>query len=74
MARAVVQRREQQPFTRTGDLAEVLKVANPAWEKGKNPATRAFRGCVFTSTTNWATLRPALKLLSRRWRLVADWR
>ncbi len=41
MARAVVQRREQQPFTRTGDLAEVLKVANPAWEKGKNPATRA---------------------------------
>ena len=44
MARAVVQRREQQPFTRTGDLAEVLKVANPAWEKGKNPATRAFQG------------------------------
>ncbi|PGZ92990.1 16S rRNA (cytosine(1402)-N(4))-methyltransferase, partial [Bacillus sp. AFS051223] len=32
------------PFERTGDLAEVLKVANPAWEKGKNPATRAFQG------------------------------
>lgn len=44
MAAAVVQRREQQPFERTGDLAEVLKVANPAWEKGKNPATRAFQG------------------------------
>jgi 16S rRNA (cytosine1402-N4)-methyltransferase len=44
MARAVVLRREQQPFTRTADLAEVLKVANPAWEKGKNPATRAFQG------------------------------
>lgn len=44
MARAVVERREKQPFTRTGDLAEVLKVANPAWEKGKNPATRAFQG------------------------------
>jgi len=44
MARAVVQRREEQPFTRTADLAEVLKVANPAWEKGKNPATRAFQG------------------------------
>ena len=44
MARAVVQRREIQPFTRTADLAEVLKVANPAWEKGKNPATRAFQG------------------------------
>ncbi|WP_434679838.1 16S rRNA (cytosine(1402)-N(4))-methyltransferase RsmH [Pseudomonas sp. R1-18] len=44
MANAVVQRREVQPFERTADLAEVLKVANPAWEKGKNPATRAFQG------------------------------
>ncbi len=44
MARAVVQRREQTPFTRTGDLAAVLTEANPAWEKGKNPATRAFQG------------------------------
>ena len=44
MARAVVQRRETQRFERTADLAEVLKVANPASEKGKNPATRAFQG------------------------------
>lgn len=44
MARAVVQRRDVQPFQRTADLAQVLTVANPAWEKGKNPATRAFQG------------------------------
>ncbi|KIP98588.1 MULTISPECIES: 16S rRNA (cytosine(1402)-N(4))-methyltransferase RsmH [Pseudomonas] len=44
MARAVVERRAEQPFERTGDLAQVLTVANPAWEKGKNPATRAFQG------------------------------
>ncbi|MFG0584252.1 16S rRNA (cytosine(1402)-N(4))-methyltransferase RsmH [Ectopseudomonas khazarica] len=44
MARAVVQRRVEQPFTRTADLAKVLTDANPAWEKGKNPATRAFQG------------------------------
>lgn len=44
MARAVVLRRAEQPFTRTADLAHVLTVANPAWEKGKNPATRAFQG------------------------------
>ncbi|WP_313085654.1 16S rRNA (cytosine(1402)-N(4))-methyltransferase RsmH [Pseudomonas sp.] len=44
MARAVVQRRTEHPFERTGDLAQVLTVANPAWEKGKNPATRAFQG------------------------------
>ncbi|WP_181298335.1 16S rRNA (cytosine(1402)-N(4))-methyltransferase RsmH [Pseudomonas sp. Q2-TVG4-2] len=44
MARAVVQRRGERPFERTADLAQVLTVANPAWEKGKNPATRAFQG------------------------------
>lgn len=44
MARAVVERREIEPFTRTLDLAAVLTEANPAWEKGKNPATRAFQG------------------------------
>ncbi|MEJ6656486.1 MAG: 16S rRNA (cytosine(1402)-N(4))-methyltransferase RsmH [Pseudomonas sp.] len=44
MARAIVNRRAEQPFTRTGDLAEVIKVANPAWEKHKHPATRAFQG------------------------------
>ncbi len=44
MARAVVLRRAEQPFERTADLAQVLTVANPAWENGKNPATRAFQG------------------------------
>ena len=44
MARAVVLRRAELPFARTADLAKVLTVANPAWEKGKNPATRAFQG------------------------------
>jgi 16S rRNA (cytosine1402-N4)-methyltransferase len=44
MARAIVQRRSEQPFTRTADLAEVIAAANPAWEKGKHPATRAFQG------------------------------
>lgn len=44
MARAVVERREQKPFERTADLAQVLTDANPAWEKGKHPATRAFQG------------------------------
>jgi len=43
MARAIVARREAQPFLRTADLAEVVSQANPAWEKGKHPATRAFQ-------------------------------
>lgn len=44
MAQAIVRRRDSQPFTRTADLAEVISAANPAWEKGKHPATRAFQG------------------------------
>lgn len=44
IARAIVARRDVEPFTRTADLAEVVKVANPAWEKHKHPATRAFQG------------------------------
>lgn len=43
MARALVTERQKAPFTRTGRLAEVIKAANPAWEKGKHPATRAFQ-------------------------------
>lgn len=44
MAQAIVRRREEKPFTRTADLADVISAANPAWEKGKHPATRAFQG------------------------------
>lgn len=44
LARAVVNRRREQAFTHTVDLAEVLKTAHPAWEKGRHPATKAFQG------------------------------
>lgn len=43
MARALIAERQQEPFTRTARLAQVIKEANPAWEKGKHPATRAFQ-------------------------------
>lgn len=44
MAAAIVRERSQQPITRTLHLATVVAAANPAWEKGKHPATRAFQG------------------------------
>ena len=44
LARAVVDRRSKQPITHTLDLAEILKTAHPAWEKGRHPATKAFQG------------------------------
>lgn len=44
MARAIVAHRAENPITTTGQLAKIITEANPAWEKGKNPATRAFQG------------------------------
>ena len=43
MARAIVEQRQEQPITRTAQLAKIVAEANPAWEKGKHPATRAFQ-------------------------------
>ena len=43
MARAIVAAQQKSPITRTAELAEIVAEANPAWEKGKHPATRAFQ-------------------------------
>lgn len=43
MARALVQARQEAPIERTLQLANILKEANPAWEKHKHPATRGFQ-------------------------------
>ena len=61
MAKAIVARREQQPFTRTADLAAVITEANPAWEKGKNPATRAFQGMRIHLNNELADLEAGLE-------------
>lgn len=74
MARAIVNERQSKPFTRTRHLAEVIKEANPAWEKGKHPATRAFQAIrihVNNELTDLdAVLEQALKVLSVGGRLV----
>lgn len=44
MAAAIVRERELAPITTTGRLSKIITEANPAWEKGKHPATRAFQG------------------------------
>jgi len=43
IARAIVKERQVAPINRTLQLAEIVKHANPAWEKHKHPATRAFQ-------------------------------
>lgn len=43
IARAIVKARELSPITTTTQLAEIVAVAHPAWQKGKNPATQSFQ-------------------------------
>jgi 16S rRNA (cytosine1402-N4)-methyltransferase len=74
MARAIIAEREKSPFSRTKHLAEVIKEANPAWEKGKHPATRAFQAIrihVNNELTDLDTvLEQALAVLAPSGRLV----
>ncbi len=43
IARAIVQAGKAKPIVTTKQLAEIVAQANPAWEKGKDPATRSFQ-------------------------------
>ena len=43
MAKRIVEARREKAIETTGQLAELVKAANPAWEKEKHPATRAFQ-------------------------------
>jgi 16S rRNA (cytosine1402-N4)-methyltransferase len=43
IARAIVAARETTPIETTNALAEIVKQANPKWEKHKHPATRVFQ-------------------------------
>ncbi len=74
MAKAVVKARAKRPITTTGQLAEIFKQANPAWEKDKHPATRAFQAIrIFINNELDAlseALEQALDVLSVGGRLV----
>jgi len=43
IARAIVSARQEKLITTTSELAEIVKAANPRWEKHKHPATRVFQ-------------------------------
>ncbi len=43
IARAIIGARSSAPIRNTHELAEIVKEANPKWEKHKHPATRVFQ-------------------------------
>ncbi len=61
MARAIVQARQTGDINSTLQLAEIIKQANPAWEKHKHPATRAFQGIRIFINNELADLQACLE-------------
>tara|TARA_B100000470_G_scaffold122762_1_gene94705 strand:- start:3716 stop:4651 length:936 start_codon:yes stop_codon:yes gene_type:complete len=43
IAKCIVREREVEPILTTKQLSDIVKHANPSWEKGKHPATRSFQ-------------------------------
>ena len=74
MAAAIVRERSVAPIGTTARLAEILTQANPAWEKGKHPATRGFQAIrIFVNGELEALasiLRQAMRALAVGGRLV----
>lgn len=74
IAKAIVEQRLIAPFETTKQLSKVVSEANPAWEKGKHPATRAFQAIRIHINDELsdldATLDQALQALSIGGRLV----
>ena len=75
IARAIVEARETDgPIQTTARLAEIVKQANPKWEKHKHPATRVFQAIriVVNHELDELTLglAHALHVLARHGRLV----
>ena len=62
IAKAVVgQRREQNPITTTGQLAELIKKAVPFTDKHKHPATRSFQAIRIVINQELRELKQALE-------------
>ena len=74
IARAVVRARNEAPVETTGRLQAIVAAAHPAWEKGKDPATRSFQALrIFLNRELEeleAVLPQTLDLLKRGGRLV----
>jgi len=60
MAKWIIEERLESPIVTTGRLAEIIKQANPAWEKDKHPATRAFQGIRIFINNEFSEIEAAL--------------
>ncbi|WP_131780969.1 16S rRNA (cytosine(1402)-N(4))-methyltransferase RsmH [Legionella gresilensis] len=61
IAKAIIDARTQAPITSTTQLAEIIKQANPKWEKHKHPATRVFQAIRIHINNELDDLKKGLK-------------
>jgi 16S rRNA (cytosine1402-N4)-methyltransferase len=61
IARAIVDARTIAPISSTAELAEIIKQANPKWEKHKHPATRIFQAIRIHINNELDDLKKGLK-------------
>lgn len=61
IARAIINVRAEREITRTADLAQIIKDANPRWEKHKHPATRVFQAIRIAVNRELDDLKKALE-------------
>ncbi|WP_223669457.1 16S rRNA (cytosine(1402)-N(4))-methyltransferase RsmH [Kangiella shandongensis] len=75
IARAIIEKRQRAPITRTLQLAEMIKEAHPRWEKHKHPATRCFQAIRIAVNSELddlsRTLEQSLECLKIGGRIVA---
>lgn len=60
IARAIAESRAKAPLERTLELAEIVKAANPRWERHKHPATRVFQAIRIHVNAEMQSLKAAL--------------
>ena len=74
IASAIVESRRVSPIETTGQLADIIRRANPAWEKDRDPATRSFQAIRIYINRELDDLRAglsqSLRVLARGGRLV----
>ena len=65
IAAAIVAARSEAPIRRTGQLAEIVKLAHPAWPKHHHPATRTFQAIRIQINGELDALRSVLEQAQR---------
>ena len=63
IAKAIIVQRAVTPIIRTVQLADIVKAANPAWEKNKHPATRVFQAIRIYVNDELADIESALDIM-----------